>query len=143
MFDTGRGGACFHASGPAPPPGRRGFFSRNPRPTPVWGLFARIPWMGPLFSPPIFNRGRLGDGRGRGPGREQGRGMSKNMPRPVPSSRAGRRKGPGARVFRGPGVPVTNSSLAVLDEPVQYPNNNLSLYWLDFLRFKVLEDTIP
>ena len=35
--------------------------------------------------------------------------MSKNMPHPGPSSGTGRGKGLGAHVFRGPGVPVTNS----------------------------------
>jgi len=47
---------------------------------------------------------------GRGPERGQGQGMPKKTPRPRPLSGAGRGKGPGARVFRGPVRPVTNST---------------------------------
>ena len=46
---------------------------------------------------------------GRGPEQGQGQGMPKKTPRPRPLSGAGRGKGPGARVFRGPVLPVTNS----------------------------------
>ena len=109
VFVTGRGGAGFHSSGPAPPPGWGGFFWHNPSPAPVRGLPALISWMGLHLSPPIFNGGLSGGWAGRRPRWGQGGGMSKNMPRPWPSSGAGRGKGPGAHVFRGPGVPVTNS----------------------------------
>ena len=108
-------------SGPAPAPGRRGFFWRNPRPAPVRGLPALIPWMGPRFSPPISNGGPSVGWAGRVPGRGQGRGMSKNMPRPGLSSGAGWEKGPGARVFRGPGVPVTNSTCGSVTAPLPIP----------------------
>jgi len=47
---------------------------------------------------------------GGGPERGQGQGMPKKTPRPRPLSGAGRGKGPGARVFRGPIRPVTNST---------------------------------
>ena len=124
VFVTGRGGAGFHSSGPTPPPGREGFFWRNPLPAPIRGLSALIPWMGPRFSPPIFNRSPSGGRAGRGPGQGQGRGMSKNMPCPGLSSEAGWEKGPRAHVFRGPGVPVTNSnqhySSAVVGQTTPY-----------------------
>jgi len=46
---------------------------------------------------------------GRGPERAQGQGMPKKTLRPRPLSGAGRGKGPGARIFRGPVRPLTNS----------------------------------
>jgi len=52
---------------------------------------------------------------GRGPERAQEQGMPKKTPRPRPFSRAGRGKGPGARVFRGPARPVMNSKSSFED----------------------------
>jgi len=40
----------------------------------------------------------------------RGRGMLKKTPHPRLLSGAGRGKGPGARIFRGSGHPVTNSN---------------------------------
>ena len=102
VFVTGQGRAGFHLSGPAPAWVRGGCFWRNPSPAPVRGLPTLIPWTGPRFSPPIFNRGPSGVWAGQGPWRRQGWGMPKNMPRPGPSSTVGRRKGPVPRVFQGP-----------------------------------------
>jgi len=47
---------------------------------------------------------------GRGPGRGQGQGLKKKTPRPGPLTGAGRGIEAGARRFRGPGGPVTNTS---------------------------------
>jgi len=110
VFVTGRGGAGFHSPDPALTRGRGGYVSGNPRPAPVRGLPALIPWTGPRLLPPIFNGDPSGVCVGRGPERGQGEGMPKKAPRPRPLSGAGRGKGPGARVFRGPVRPVTNSN---------------------------------
>jgi len=109
VFVTGRGGAGFHSQGPALTRGRGGYFSGNPRPAPARGPPALIPWTGPHLLPPIFNGDPSGVWVGRGPERGQGQGMPKKTPRPRPLSGAGRGKGPGARVFRDPVRPVTNS----------------------------------
>jgi len=46
--------------------------------------------------------------------------MPKKTPRPRPLSGAGRGKGPGARVFRGPVRPVTNSNyIKAFWEPIE------------------------
>ena len=110
VFVTGRGGAGFHSPDPALTRGRGGYVSGNPRPAPVRGPPALIPWTGPSLLPPIFNGDLSGVWVGRVPERGQGQGMPKKASRPRPLSRAGRGKGPGARVFRGPVRPVTNSS---------------------------------
>ena len=47
---------------------------------------------------------------GRGPGRGQGQGLKKQTPRPGPLTGVGRGIEAGARRFRGPGGPVTNTS---------------------------------
>ena len=47
---------------------------------------------------------------GRGPGRGQGQGLKKETPRPGPLTGAGRGIEAGARRFRGPGGPVTNTT---------------------------------
>jgi len=109
VFVTGRGGAGFHAPDPALTRGRGGYVSGNHRPAPVRGPPALIPWTGPRLLPPIFNRDPSGVWVGWGPERGQGQGMPKKTPRPRPLSGAGRGKGPGARVFRGPVRPVTDS----------------------------------
>jgi len=88
-------------------PGR--YFWDYPRPAPVRGPTPLIPWTVPCFSPPIFNGDPSARWAGRGPGRGRGQGMPKNTPCRGPLSGAGRGMGPGARVFRGPGAPVTNS----------------------------------
>jgi len=93
VFVTGRGGAGFHSPDPA--------LTRGPP--------ALIPWTGPRLLPPIFNGDPSGVWVGRGPERGQGQGMPQKTPRPRPLSGAGPGKGPGARVFRGPVRPVTNS----------------------------------
>jgi len=116
VFVTGRGGAGFHSPDPALTRGRGGYVSGNPRPAPVRGPPALIPWTGPRLLPPIFNGDPSGVWVGRGPERGQGQGMPKKTPRPRPLSGAGRGKGPGARVFRGPVRPVTNSSPYVAEE---------------------------
>jgi len=46
---------------------------------------------------------------GWGPGRGQGQGLKKKSPRPGPLTGAGRGIEAGARRFRGPGGPVTNT----------------------------------
>jgi len=109
VFVTGRGGGGFHSPDPALTQGRGGYFSGNPRPAPVRGPPASIPWTGPRLLPPICNRDPSGVWVGRGPERGQGQGMPKKIPRPRPLSWAGRGKGPGARIFRGPVRPVMNS----------------------------------
>jgi len=110
VFVTRRGGAGFHSPDPALTRGRGGYVSGNHRPAPVRGPPALIPWTGPRLLPPIFNGDPSGVWVGRGPERGQGQGMPKKTPRPRPLSGAGRGKGPGARVFRGPVHPVTNSN---------------------------------
>ena len=110
MFVTGRGGAVFHSPDPALTWGRRGYFLCNPRPAPVRGPHALIPCTGPRLLPPIFNGDPSGVWVGLGLERGQGQEMPKKTVRPRPLSGAGRGKGPGARVFRGPVRPVTNSS---------------------------------
>jgi len=109
VFVTGRGGAGFHSPGPALTRGRGGYFYGNPRPTPTRGLPALIPWTGPGLLPHIFSGDPSRVWVGQGPERGQGQGMPRKRPRPRPLSGAGRGKGPGARVFRGPVRPVTNS----------------------------------
>jgi len=110
VFVTGRGGAGFHSPDPALTRGRGGYVSRNHRPAPVRGPPGLISSTGPRLLPPIFNGDPSGVWVGRGPERGQGQGMPKKTPRPRPLSGAGRGKGPGARVFRGPVRPVTNST---------------------------------
>jgi len=109
VFVTGRGGAGFYSPDPALTRGRGGYVSGNPRPAPVRGPPTLIPWTGPRLLPPIVNGDPSGVWVGRGPERGQGQGMPKRTPHPRPLSGAGRGKGPGARVFRGPVRPVTNS----------------------------------
>ena len=55
---------------------------------------------------------------GRGPGRGQGQGLKKKTPRPGPLTGAGQGIEAGARRFRGPGGPVTNTreNLPTADE---------------------------
>ena len=110
MFVTGRGGAGFHSPGTALTRGQGGYFWGNPRPPAARGPPALIPWTGPHLLPPIFSLDPSGEWVERGPEGGQGQGMLKKTPRPRPLSGAGRGKKPGARVFRGPVRPVTNSS---------------------------------
>jgi len=110
VFVTGRGGAGFHSPDPALTRGRGGYVSGNPRPAPVRGPPGLMPWTGPRLLAPIFNGDLSGVWVGWGPERRQEQGMPKKTPRPRPLSGAGRGKGPGARVFRGPVRPVTNST---------------------------------
>jgi len=49
-FVTGRGGAGFHAPGPALTTGRGGYFGGDLHPAPVRGESLLIPWMGPFVS---------------------------------------------------------------------------------------------
>ena len=122
VFVTGRGGADFHSQGPAVKRGRGGgYFSGNPRPAPARGPPVLIPWTGPHLLPPIFNGDPSGVWVGRGPERGQGQGMPKKTPRPRPLSGAGRGKGPGARIFRGPVRPVTNSNGVRTASPAPRP----------------------
>ena len=107
-YGAGRGG--FSLARPHPYTGPGGYVSGNPRPAPVRGPPAIIPWTGPRLLPPILNGDPSGVWVGRGPERGQGHGMPKKTPRPSALSGAGRGKGPGARVFQGPVRPVTNSS---------------------------------
>jgi len=95
---------------PRPYTGPGGYVSGNPRPAPVRGPPAIIPWTGPRLLPPILNGDPSGVWVGRGPERGQGQGIPKKTPRPRALSGAGRGKGPGARVFQGPVRPVTNST---------------------------------
>ena len=67
----GRGWAGFHLPGSALTWGRGGYFSANPRPAPVWGPPALIPWTGPCLLPPIFNGDASGVWVGQGPKRGQ------------------------------------------------------------------------
>jgi len=106
-YGAGQGG--FSRARPRPYTGPGGYFSGNPRPAPVRGPPALIPWTGPRLLPPILTGDRSGVWVGRGPERGQGQGMPKKTPRPRPLSGAGRGKGLGARVFRGPVRPVMNS----------------------------------
>jgi len=107
-YGAGRGG--FLLARPRPYTGPGGYVLRNPRPAPLGGPRALIPWTGPRLLPPIFNGDPSGVCVGRGPERPQGQGMPKKAPPPRPLSGAGRGKGPGARVFRGPVRPVTNAN---------------------------------
>jgi len=108
-YGAGRGGFSLARPRPYTEPGGVCFGYSPPRPHP--GSPALIPWTGPRLLPPIFNGDPSGVCVGRGPERGQGQGMPKKAPRPRPLSGAGRGKGPGARVFRGPVRPVTNSIL--------------------------------
>jgi len=108
VFVTGRG--WFSRARPHPYSGPRGYFSGNPRPAPVRGPPAHIPWTGSSLLPPIFNGGPTGVWVGRGPERGQGQGMPKKTPGPGLLSGAGRGKGPGPLIFRGPVRPVMNST---------------------------------
>jgi len=110
VFVTGRGGAGFHLPDPALTRGRGGYFSGNHRPAPLRGPPALIPWTGTRLLPGIFNGDPSEVWVGWGPEREQRQGMPKKTPRPRQLSGAGRGKRPGARVFRGPVRPVTNSN---------------------------------
>lgn len=67
-FVTGRGGTGFHSLGSAVARGRGEIFGVIPAP--------HIPWTGPCFLPPIFNGGRLGNGRGG----DQRQGVQKKTP---------------------------------------------------------------
>ena len=107
-YGAGRGG--FSLARPRPYTGPGGYVSGNPRPAPVRGPPALISWTGPRLLPPIFNGDPSGLWVGRGPERGQGQGMPKKPHRSRPLSGAGRGKWPGARVFRGPVRPVTNST---------------------------------
>ena len=110
VFVTGRGGAVFHSPDHALTWVRRGYFSGNHGPAPVRGPPALIPWTGPRLLPPIFNGNPSGVWVARGLERGQGQGMPKKTTPPRLLSGAGRGKGPGARVFRGPVRPVTTTS---------------------------------
>jgi len=107
-YGAGRGGFSLARLRPYTGPG--GYFSGNPRLAPVRGPPAFIPCTGPRSLPPIFNGDPSGVWVGWGPERGQGQEMLKKTPRPRLLSGAGRVKGPGAWVFRGPVRPVTNSS---------------------------------
>jgi len=107
-YGAGWGGFSLARSRPYTGPG--GYVSGNPRPAPVRGPPAVIPWTGPCLLPPIFNRDPSGVWVWRGPERGQGQGMPKKTPRPRPLSGAGRGKRLGARLFRGPVHPVMNST---------------------------------
>jgi len=118
-YGAGRGG--FLLARPRPYTGPGGYFSGNPRPAPVRGPPALIPWTGPRLLPPIFD----GDGATfvttyfwRGPvwgmggagawaGTGAGNAEKDNPPQAVEWGGAGKRAG--ARVLRGPVRPVTNS----------------------------------
>jgi len=110
VFVTGGGGGVFHSPDPALTRGRGGYVSGNPRPAPVSGPPVLIPWMGPRLLPPIFNGDPSGVWVGRGPEWGQEQAMPKKAPRPRRLSGAGRGKGTGARVIRGPVRPVTKSN---------------------------------
>jgi len=104
-------------------PGR--VFSGNPRPVPIRGPAALIPCMEPRLLPPIFNGDQSGVWVGPGLKWGQRQGMPKKTSRPRPLSGVGRGKGPGARVFRGPVRPVTNS------------NHDIENYFLTNLQYGV------
>jgi len=120
-YGAGRGG--FSHARPHPYNGPGGLFGSDPLPAPVQGESPLIPWTGPGFSPPVLKGTRLGNGRGRG----QGQGSLKNPPCPRPFSGAGRGVGPGARVFRGAGGPVTNT----IDRYLINPNTKYTI--VDYL----------
>jgi len=108
VFVTGRDGAGCHSQGTTLTWGLGGYFSGNPHPTPARGLPALIPWTRPCVLAAIFNGDPSGVWVGRGPQQRQVEGMPKKTSRPRPLSGAGRGKGPGGLVFRGPVRPVTN-----------------------------------
>jgi len=110
VFVIGRGGVSFPSPDPALTRGQGEYVSGNPRPAPVRGPPALIPWTGPHLLPPIFNRGRSGVWVGRGPERGQGQGMPEKAPRTRPLSGARQGIGSGAGVFRAPVRPVANSA---------------------------------
>jgi len=112
-YGAGRGGFSLARPRPYMGPGR--VLSGNPRPAPVRGPAALIPCMGPRLLPRIFNGDPAGVWVGRGLELGEGQGMPKKTPHPWPLSGAGRGKGPGARVFRGPVRPVTDSISDCID----------------------------
>jgi len=99
VFVTGRGGAGFHSPDPALTWGREGYVSRNPRPAPVKGPPALIPWTGPRLLVRVFNGDPSGVWVGRWPERGQWQRMPNKTPRSRPLSVAGREKGRGPRFF--------------------------------------------
>jgi len=106
----GAGQRRFLLARPCPDTEPVGDVSSYPRPTPFRSPPVLIPWTGPLFLPPIFNRDRSGVWVGRGPEWGHGQEMPKKTPRSRPLSGAGLGKGPRARVFPGPVRPPTNST---------------------------------
>jgi len=80
VFVTGRGGGAFHSPDPALTQGRGGYVSGNPRPAPVRGPPALIPWTGPHLLPPIFNGDPSGAWVGQGPEGDRGRGCRERHP---------------------------------------------------------------
>jgi len=110
VFVTGRGGAGFHSPDPALTRGRGGMFRVIPTPPPSGAHPHSFPERGPVCYHLFLTGTRLGYGWGGGLSGRQGQGMPKKTPRPRPLSGAGRGKQPGARVFRGPVRPVTNSN---------------------------------
>jgi len=90
--------------------GRGRFSIARPRPAPAQRPPPLIPWTGPCLLPPIFRGDSSVVWVGWGAARGQGQGMPKKTPRPRLLSMAGRCKGPGAHVSRGPVRPVTNSN---------------------------------
>ena len=85
--------------------GPGGYVSGNPRPTPIRGPPALIPWTGRYLLPPIVNGDASGVWVGRGPERGQGQQIVKMKPRPRPLSGAERGKWPGGPHFSGPHLP--------------------------------------
>jgi len=114
-YGAGRG--RFSLARPRPYTGPGGYVSGNPRPAPIRGPPALIPWTGPRLLLPSFNGDLSGVWVGRGPERGPGQGIPKKTPRPRTLSGAGRGKGPGARVFRGTVRPVTNSTRSGTPDP--------------------------
>ena len=90
--------------------GRGGFSLAVPRP--YTGPEATHSLDGAPFFATNFYWGPVWVMGGVGPEWGQGQGMLENTPRPGPLSGAGRGMWPGARVFGGPGGPVTNSTRA-------------------------------
>jgi len=82
VFVTARGGAVFHSLDPALTWGRGGYFSGNPRPTPIQGPPALVSWTGPRLLPPNFNGDPSGVRVGRGLERDRGRESRKRHPAP-------------------------------------------------------------
>jgi len=155
VFVTGRGGPGFHSPDPALTRGRGGYVLGNPRPAPVRGPPALIPWTGPRLLAPIFNGDASGVLVGQGPERGQGQGIPKNTPRPRLLSGAGRGTGPGARIFRGPVRPLRNSveehvkdvtnAYSKLQNTTYYPNTRKSVFFdtkLDILGHMIDDDGI-